>query len=177
MPEFRQNRNYQWHHTPLHTHREPICWWSVWKGVVQTHWLGGMLQPKHLTGPYLPWADCTAWYASVIFVRKKDTAVRARWVKKRPSDINSLPCGFSMIVSCLLPLNVFVLRSPARQGALHANTSDTVAKSSTCICSFRACGRHSTPECWPPSHACTSKHFGRPLRLSSFHRGHRHDDR
>lgn len=52
------------------------------KGVVLTHWLGGMLQPQHLTGPYLPWADCTAWYVSVIFVGKKDTAVRARWVKK-----------------------------------------------------------------------------------------------
>lgn len=52
------------------------------KAVVLTHWLGGMLQPQHLTGPYLPWADCTAWYVSVTFVGKKDTAVRARWVKK-----------------------------------------------------------------------------------------------
>jgi len=52
------------------------------KGVVLTHWLSGMLQPQHLTGPYLPWAGCTSWYASVIFVGKKDTAAWARWVKK-----------------------------------------------------------------------------------------------
>lgn len=71
MPEFSGDRNYQWHHIHFHTHCRPICSGSVWNGVVLTHWLSGMLQPQHLTGPYLPWADCTAWYASAIFVGKK----------------------------------------------------------------------------------------------------------
>lgn len=75
------------------------------KGVVLTHWLGGMLQPQRLTGPYLPWADCAAWYASVIFVGKKRhrcESTMSQKKKKRASDINSLPCGFYMtVIICL----------------------------------------------------------------------------
>lgn len=77
------------------------------KGVVLTHWLCGMLQPQHLTGPYLSRADCRSWYASVIFVGKKDTAVRERWVKKRATDISSLPCGlFMTVIICLAVLTL-----------------------------------------------------------------------
>lgn len=68
MPKFSGDRNYQGHHT----HTEGLSVEDRYeKDVVLTHWLSEMLQPQHLTGPYLYWADCAAWYASVIFVRKK----------------------------------------------------------------------------------------------------------
>lgn len=84
------------------------------KGVVLTHWLGGMLQPQRLTGPYLPWADCAAWYASVIFVGKKRHRCESTMSqKKRASDINSLPCGFCMTV--IICLSTPWLRRQTRQ--------------------------------------------------------------
>lgn len=68
MPEFTGDRNYQGHHTRT----EGLSAEDRYeKGTVLTHWFSGMLQPHHLTGPYLPRADCTGWYASVMFVRKK----------------------------------------------------------------------------------------------------------
>lgn len=68
MPKFTGDRNYQGHHT----HTEGLSAEDRYeKGTVLTHWFSGMLQPHHLTGPYLPRADCTGWYASVMFVRKK----------------------------------------------------------------------------------------------------------
>lgn len=91
------------------------------KDVVLTHWFGGMLQPRHLTGPYLPWADCTSRYASVIFVGKKDTAVKARWVKKkkRVTEINSLSSGFCMIM--IICLSGFILERMQDMTAIHWN--------------------------------------------------------
>ena len=75
MPEFIVDGIYQWHHTCIHSLTHALQAYllriGMKKGVVLTHWLSGMLQPQRLTGPYLPWADCTAWYASVIFVGKK----------------------------------------------------------------------------------------------------------
>lgn len=68
MPQVSTDWNYQGHHTRIESlsveDRYEKC-------VVLTHWLTGMLQPQHPTGPYLSGADCTAWYASIIFVRKK----------------------------------------------------------------------------------------------------------
>lgn len=70
------------------------------KGVVLTHWLSWMLQPQRLTGSYLPWADCTAWYSSVIFVGKKrhrgESMMSQKKKKKTANDTNSATCGFYM---------------------------------------------------------------------------------
>lgn len=100
MPEFSGDRNYQGHHTRT----EGLSVEDRYeKGIVLTHWLSGMLQPQHLTGPYLLWADCTAWYASVMFVRKKRHRSESMMSQKKwASDINLLPCGFCMtVINCL----------------------------------------------------------------------------
>lgn len=57
MPQVSADRNYQGHHT----HMEGLSVEDRYeKRVVLTHWLSGMLQPQHPTGPYLSGADCTA---------------------------------------------------------------------------------------------------------------------
>lgn len=177
--------------THSHMHCRPIGWGSVWKGVVLTHWLSGMLQPQHLTGPYLPWADCAAWYASVIFVGKKDTVVRARWVKKTGQWHKLTSLRFlhdhDHFLSALYSLVEKTLNTKQVQcsyGCLILSTG---------ICIFFVCGYHRTPDHWQCLHACTGVHLYivhcsrqscRPVRkheaksrLPSFHRGHHHDDR
>lgn len=115
MPEFSGDRNYQGHHTRT----EGLSVEDRYeKGVVLTHWLSGMLQPQHLTGPYLLWADCTAWYASVMFVRKKrhrSESMMSQKKKKRASDINLLPCGFCMTVINCLFVSTLSFRRRSRQ--------------------------------------------------------------
>lgn len=99
MPRVGTNWNYQGHHTHIGglsvEDRYEKC-------LVLTHWLSGMLQPKHPTGPYLSGADCTAWYASVIFVRKQRHCSESMMSQKQAGDINPLPHNFCLCtIKCL----------------------------------------------------------------------------
>lgn len=102
MPQVGTNWNYQGHHTHIGglsvEDRNEKC-------LVLTHWLSGMLQPQHPTGPYLSGADCAAWYASVLFVRKKRHCSESMMSQKQARDINPLPhnfCVWTIKSSCLL---------------------------------------------------------------------------
>lgn len=147
------------------------------KGVVLTHWLSGMLQPQHLTGPYLPWADCTAWYASVIFVGKKDTAVKARWVKKKTGQWHKLtPCGFCMtMIICLFAWTPWPSRCSSRMQRMH-HVKRRYLHSYTVkhLIADRACA-YRPAQVYICAVLPIKKHTR--SRLSSFHHGHHHNFR
>lgn len=121
--------NYQGHHTRI----EGLSAEDQYeKCVALTHWLSGMLQPQHPTGPYLSGADCTAWYVSVIFVRKKRHCRESMMSQKQARYLNPLPYNFCMCMSkCSFLLTLSLWRSPRHQPefALHEDIMVQVTRS------------------------------------------------
>lgn len=154
MPEFSGDRNYQGHHTRIHLRAACLSVVDQYeKGVVLTHWLSGMLQPQCLTGPYLPWADSTVWYASVIFVRKKRHCSKRTMRKKTDQQYKLTSLRFMNDHDHLLILRVLCPKDK------HVRCSCEHIMSHSCVCSIPACGHGSAPDhlCL---HAWTGVHFG-----------------